>query len=157
MSFQQLYEADAVQEQENDTRGMSQDEVIREYLRLDRVVKEAANQRAWAASILAQNAAQDRGNLKTVHVESADGQTRIKVEFKTEWKVTDQSEMEVVKELLGPTRFKELFKIEYVPRARAMQSFLATSSGDERFRAAKDIVKMFVIEQDKMPSVSVAK
>lgn len=150
MSFQELF----MEEAEMDTRGMSQDEVIREYLRLDQIVKEAATQRSWAASILAQTAARDRGALKTVHIESSDRQTRVKVEFGTQWKVTDASEMEVVKDLLGPTRFNELFKVEYVPRARAMQSFLATSSGDEKFRTAKEIVKQIVVEQDKMPSVS---
>jgi len=140
-----------------DGPSMSLDDAIKEYVRLDKIIKEANQDKQWAASILAANAEQERGaaNLKTVHIERSDGKQKVKVEYKSEWKVTDDSQMEVVKDLLGETRFNEIFKIEYTPRARPLQSFLNTSSGDERFRSAKEIVKEIVEEVQKNPSVSV--
>lgn len=137
--------------------GLSHDEVLREYIKLDRAIKELATTRSWYASYLAQTAAQERGNLKTVHLETSDQKQKCKVEFQTEWKVNEPSEMEVVRKLLGDKRFDEIFKVEYTPRARAIQSFLATSSGDEGFRTAKEIVKECVVEVDKKPYVSVEK
>jgi hypothetical protein len=63
--------------------------------------------------------------------------------------------MDTVRELLGEKRFAEVFKVEYTPRSRALQSFLNTSSGDESFRTAKEIVKEIVKEVPKTPSVTV--
>jgi len=137
--------------------GMSDDDVLREYIKLDQRVKEAARERSWYASMITQRAAQERGNLKTVHLETADQKQKVKCEFKTEWKVTDASDMEVIRELLGQKRFEEIFKVEYTPRARAIQSFLASASSDEGFKTAKQMVKACVIEEDKTPSVSVEK
>lgn len=136
---------------------MSLDEAIKEYVRLDKIIKEAYSDKQWAGSILVANAETERGSesLKTVHIERTDGEQKIKVEFGSTWKVLDDSQMEVVKDLLGDQRFRELFKVEYTPKARALQSFLNTSSGDERFRSAKDIVKEIVREVPKTPSVSV--
>lgn len=138
--------------------GMSPDEAIREYIRQDQIIKDAAYDRSHAKTIITAEAEANRnGNLKTVHVETADGRQKVKVEFKAEWEVQDQSQMEVVKDLLGETRFFEVFKVQYVPRARALQSFLNTSSGDERFRSAREIVKEIVKEVPKTPSVTVEK
>lgn len=136
--------------------GMSPDQAIREYIRQDKVIKDAAYERNAAKSIIIAEAEASRnGALKTAHVETADQKQRLKVEFGTEYKITDPAQMETVKELLGETRFNEIFKVEYAPKSRAFQSFLNTSSGDERFRAAREIVKEIVKEQPKTPSVTV--
>jgi hypothetical protein len=136
---------------------MTLDEAITEYVRLDKLIKDSYADKQWAGSILIINAEQERGAeaLKTVHVERTDGKQKVKVEFRTDWKVQDDSQMEVVKELLGDSRFRELFKTEYTPKSRAIQSFLNTSSGDERFKTAKAIVKEIVKEVPKTPAVSV--
>lgn len=141
-----------------DAPGMSPDQAIREYIRQDQIIKEAAYDRNAAKSVITQEAESNRqGSLKTVHVETADGKQKVKVEFKTEWEVKDHTQMEIVKDLLGETRFNEIFKVEYTPKARPLQSFLNTSSGDEKFRTAKEIVKEIVKEVPKTPSVTVEK
>lgn len=138
--------------------GMSPDQAIREYIRQDQIIKDAAYERNHAKGFITAEAEANRnGTLKTVHVETADRKQRVKVEFGSDWKVTDQSQMEIVKELLGETRFNEIFKVEYTPKSRAFQSFLNTSSGDERFRSAREIVKEIVKEVPKTPSVTVEK
>jgi len=136
---------------------MTLDEAIAEYVRLDKEIKEAYIDKQWAGSILVANAEQERGSeaLKTVHVESLNGKQKVKVEFKTEWKVQDYSQLDAVRELLGEKRFNEIFEVKYHLKSRALQSFLNTSSGDERFRTAKAIVQEIVKEVPKTPSVSV--
>jgi hypothetical protein len=136
--------------------GMSPDQAIREYIRQDSIIKDAAYDRNAAKSVIVAEAGASRnGTLKTVHVETADQKQKVKVEFGIEYRITDAQQMEVVKELLGETRFNEIFKVEYTPKSRAFQSFLNTSSGDERFRSAREIVKEIVKEQPKTPSVTV--
>ena len=142
---------------DNGRPALSDDDLIREYVKLDKQIKELASVKSGYATYLTQNAVKERGSLKTVHLETADQKQKVKVEFKTEWKVTDASEMQTIRELLGETRFNEIFKVEYSPRARAIQSFLSTGSGDERFRTAKKIVQGIVVEEDKSPYVSVEK
>jgi hypothetical protein len=140
-----------------DGPALSPDQAIREYIRQDKVIKDAAYERNAAAAIIRDEAQRSKdGNLKTVHVETADGKQRLKVEFKSELQVQDpDNQMDTVRELLGEKRFAEVFKVEYTPRSRALQSFLNTSSGDEAFRTAKEIVKEIVKEVPKTPSVTV--
>lgn len=139
-----------------DAPGMSPDQAIREYIRQDSIIKTAAYDRNAAKAIIVTEAEANRnGTMKTVHVETADRKQKLKVELGSEWKVTDPDQMEIVKELLGETRFNELFKVEYTPKSRPLQSFLNTSSGDERFRTAKAIVREIVKETPKTPSVTI--
>lgn len=139
-----------------DAPSMSPDQAIREYIRQDQIIKDAAYERNHAKSVITSEAEANRnGTLKTVHVETADRKQKVKVEFGTEWKVTDQSQIETVRELLGDTRFNEIFKVEYSPRARALQSFLNTSSGDEKFRTAREIVKEVVKDVPKTPTITI--
>ena len=135
---------------------LSDDDILREYIKLDKQVKELAQTRSWYASLIVQRAAQARGNLKTVHLETANREQKVKCEFKTEWKVTNDSDIPVIRELLGE-RFDEIFKVTYTPKARAIQSFMATASGDEGFMTAREMVKDCVVEDDKAPTVSVEK
>jgi hypothetical protein len=138
---------------------MSPDQAIREYIRYDKIIKDSAYERNAARAIICQEAEANRnGALKTVHVETADQEQKVKVEFKTELEVKDpDNQIGAVKDLLGETRFNEIFKTEYTPRARALQSFLNTSSGDEAFRTAKEIVKEIVKEVPKTPSITIEK
>lgn len=139
-----------------ETPGMSPDQAIREYIRQDQIIKDAAYERNGAKAVICAEAESNRnGSLKTVHVETADQKQKVKVEFSTEWKITDQKQMDTVRDLLGEDRFREIFKVEYAPKARALQSFLNTSSGDEAFRTAKMIVQEIVKECPKTPSVTI--
>lgn len=141
-----------------DAPSMSPDQAIREYIRQDQIIKDAAYERNHVKGIITAEAQANRtGTLKTVHVETADGKQKLKVEFGSDWKVTDSAQIETVKELLGEARFNEIFKVEYTPKLRAFQSFLNTSSGDEKFRTAREIVKECVKEIPKTASVTVEK
>src|SRR5688572_3257441 len=112
---------------------LSDDEVIAEYIKLDKRVKETASTRSWYASALAQKAMEERhGPQKTVHLENSARNQKVKVEFGTEWKILDEGQMPTIRELLGNQRFEELFAIRYVPRVRELKAFLNTGSTDER-------------------------
>jgi hypothetical protein len=139
-----------------DVSGLSVDEMIREYVRLDKRVKEAASERAAYHSALLERAAAARNGQATVHMETADEKQRIKVEFKKR-SVCDQEEIECAKELLTEEKFRELFKIEYSPKSRNLKSFLNTIAGDERTETAKGIIKDAVKEVDGTPYLSIEK
>lgn len=145
------------EEQPLTPHGMSVDEAIREFIKLDKRVKETASERQWPASIIAQAAHDERNGQKTVHMETVNREQKVKVEFKSELQIVDGSQMETVRTLLGDERFLELFKIEYSPRAKALKSFLNTGSTNEQVKTAKEIIKESVKDVDKTPSVSVEK
>lgn len=137
---------------------LSVEDAIREFVKCDRRVKEAASDRQWPASIIAQAAQDERtGTQKTVHMETFNRDQKVKVEFKSELQVIDESQMETVRQLLGDERFFELFKIAYAPRAKALNSFLNTGSTNEQIKTAKQIIKESVKEVQKTPYVSVEK
>lgn len=141
------------------TRGLSDDEIIATYIKLDRRVKEAASERQWYASALAVKAAQERrSEIKTVHLENSTCSQKIKATFSSDWTVTDDEQIAEVKNLLGDERFNELFKIQYVPKVQKLKTFLNTGSTDERVKVAKEIVEQVVKEVPKLnPTLSVEK
>ena len=138
---------------------LSDDEVIAEYIKLDKRVKETASTRSWYASALAQKAMEERqGPQKTVHLENSARNQKVKVEFGTEWKVLDEGQIPVIRDLLGEKRFHELFKIQYAPKVKELKAFLNTGSTDERVKTAKAIVLEVVKELNKpTPTLSVEK
>lgn len=137
--------------------GISLEEAIREFVRLDTRVKESASERQWPASIIAHHATDERNGLKTVHMETASRDLKVKVDFRSALEVTDDSQMEAVRQLLGDERFFELFKVKYEPRAKALKTFLNTGSTSEAVKTAKELIKESVTEVDKTPYVSVEK
>jgi len=137
--------------------GLSVDQMIREYVRLDKRVKEAANERGAYHAALLERAAMARNGQNTVHLETADEQQRIKVEFKSELAVVDQQEIECAKELLGEEKFAELFGVIYKPKARPLKTFLNSVSANERVETARQILNQFVKPKDKTPYLAVEK
>lgn len=148
---------DKLFEEPKSSAGMSIEDAIREFVRLDNQIKETAADRQWPASIIAQAAFEERNNQKTVHMETADRKVKVKVEFGSDLKVTDDAEMETVRQLLGEERFKELFQIKYTPRAKNVKLFLNTGSTSEAVKTAKEIIKEAVKDVEKQPYVSVEK
>jgi hypothetical protein len=136
--------------------GMSTDEIIKEFIRLDTQIKELAYQRSEYQSALAQAAVDVRNGQKTVHLETSDRKGRIKVEFKS-GHVCDITELDCAKELLGDERFNEIFKTEYTPKLLKLKTFLNTKSADERVETARGIIKAAVVEIEKTPWVAVEK
>ncbi len=135
--------------------GLSRDERINEFLRLDSQIKELSYERRAHASALMEIAAEERNGLKTVHMQANNG-ARVAVEFKTDW-VVDSQELETVKELLKDEKFNELFKTEYTPKVRSLRSFLNTVFSEEAWNVAKDLIKQSVREVEKSPYVCVEK
>lgn len=136
--------------------GMSDDELIGAFIRLDTQIKDLAYQRSEYSSALAQKAVEARNGQSTVHLETSDRANKVKVEFKKGY-VCDQMEIECAKELLGDERFNEIFKTEYSPRLQKLKTFLNTKSADERVETARGIIKAAVVEVEKTPYVSTEK
>jgi hypothetical protein len=152
MGIEQMFEEIAP-----DTSGMSLDQMIREYVRLDAKIKEVASERSAYQGPLIENASAIRDGQNTVHLASADDSKRLKVEFKSELAILDQQEIECVKELLGDEKFAELFTTTYKPKAKPLKTFLNTKSADERTETAKTIIREFVKTVSKSPYLSVEK
>jgi hypothetical protein len=133
--------------------GLSDDERIAEFLRLDTRIKELSIERREHASVLTEIAAAKRnGDQKTVHLQANNG-SRVQVEFKTDWECVS-ADVETAKELLKDEKFNELFKTTYTPKLRNLKSFLNTVYSDEAWETAKAIIKESVKEVDKTPYVS---
>lgn len=133
--------------------GVSLDEAIREFIRLDRLVKDSAAERAEYNHILVENAKAVQNGQNTVHLQSSTG-TRIKVEMKRE-QVCDQTEIECAKELLDDKTFFGLFRAKYAPKAKTLKTFLNTAFSDEKTTTAQQIIREAIKEVDKTPYVSV--
>lgn len=135
--------------------GLSKDERIKEFLRLDAQIKELSYERRGHASALIEIAAEERDGQKTVHMQSSNG-SKVAVEFKTDW-VCDSQELETVKELLKDEKFNEIFKTEYTPRVRPLRTFLNTVFSDERWEIAKGLIRECCKEVEKQPYVAIEK
>lgn len=140
-----------------DVSGLSVDQMIREYIRLDKRVKEAAGERGAYHAALLERAELARNGQATVHLDTADEAQRIKVEFKSELSILDQSEVECAKELLGDEKFGELFSTIYKPKAKNLKTFLNSVSANEQIETARGIIKEFVKTVPKSPYLSIEK
>lgn len=136
--------------------GMSADEIIKEFIRLDTQIKELAYQRSEYSSALTQAAVEVRNGQSTVHMETSDRKQKVKVEFRKGWEC-DQAEIECAKELLKDERFNEIFRTEYSPKVAKLRTFLNTKSSDERIETARQIIKAAVKEVERSPYCSVEK
>lgn len=135
-------------------RSYSQDELIREFRRLDALVKEHGAERREIGMQIAGIAFENKGTQNTVHLESTDGQ-RVKVEFGIDYEYDTQLMMDVAN-LLGKDKFDALFKtkIEFVPKKRELSKFMNTVASDEQIETAKQIIKDATKVKDKTPYVS---
>jgi hypothetical protein len=136
--------------------GMSADEIIREFIRLDTLIKDLAYQRSEYSNALTQAATDVRSGQSTVHMETSDRKEKVKVEFRKGWEC-DQAEVECARELLKDERFNEIFKTEYTPKVAKLRTFLNTKSSDEAVEVARQIIKEAVKEVEKSPYCSIEK
>lgn len=136
--------------------GMSDDQIIREFIRLDTLIKDLAYQRSAFSSALTQAATDVRSTQNTVHMETSDRAQKIKVEFRKGWEC-DQVEIECARELLLDERFKEIFNVTYTPKVAKLKTFLSTKSSDERVEMARQMIKAAVKEVEKSPYCSIEK
>lgn len=135
--------------------GLSRDERIKEFLRLDAQIKELSYERKGHASALMEIAAEERNGQKTVHLQSSNG-SRVSVEFKSAWECNAE-EVEAAKELLKDEQFNVLFKTTYTPKVRELKKFLNTVYSEEAWEVAKQIIKEHVREVEASPYVCAEK
>lgn len=135
--------------------GLSQDELIKEFHRLDAIVKESGAQRAEVGAAIATIAKENKANQNTVHLKSTGGQ-KLKVQFSTETDYITEELMEVSK-LLGAEVFDMLFetKIKFVPKKRNLTMFVNTIHSSEAAETAKQMIKEAAVTREKSPYVSV--
>lgn len=131
--------------------GLSRDERIKEFLRLDAQIKELSYERRDHASALMELAAGERNGQKTVHLQASNG-ARVAVEFKSAWECNTE-EVECARELLKDKQFNTLFKTTYTPKVRELKKFLNTVYSDEAWEIAKGIIKEHVKEVPASPYV----
>lgn len=136
--------------------GVSLDEMVHEFIRLDRLVKESAAERAEYAHLLADKARDQQNGQNTVHLQSSAG-SRIKVEFKHE-QSCDQVEIESAKDVLDDDKvFYGLFRAKYAPKAKNLKTFLNTAFSDERTMTAQQIIREAVKDVERSPAVTIEK
>lgn len=149
-----LEQAWAAEETRPTGSGMSQNELIAEFKRLDAIVKESGAARREIGMALAGIAFEKKGDQNTVHLEGVGG--RVKVQFDTETEY-DVDQMTVVQDLLGNERFDELFKtkLDFVAKKRELKRFMNTVWPDEKLETAKKVIQDATHTRDKSPYVSV--
>jgi len=135
--------------------GMSQDDLIAEFSRLDALVKEHGSRRREIGMALAGIAFENKGTQNTVHLQSSGGQ-KVDVQFGSETSYVTDEMMEVSK-MLGSEQFDQIFetKIEFKAKAKALKMFLNTVFPDEKIETAKQMIVDATIKKDKTPYVSV--
>ena len=139
------------------SHGMSQDELMAEFQRLDQIVKDAATERKDIAMALAGIAYEQKNTQNTVHLRSTGG-LLVDVVFGTETEFVVEELLEVAG-MLGKEQFDKLFntKVEFTPRKRDLKMFMNTVFPDERIETAKKMIADATITKDKTPYVSLAK
>lgn len=135
--------------------GMSLDEAVSEFIRIEQRRQELNQERDEVLSVLLPEAFETRGQQNTVRLADHLGQT-LKVEFKTAYKC-DTNLLNVARELVGDDQFEKLFKTEYAPRLRDLKIFLATKSSDERIETAKEEIRKGCQQVERSPYISVEK
>lgn len=142
-------------EERPETPSLSRDELIKEFHRLDGIIKESGSKRREIGMQLAGIAYENKRDQNTVHLASTDGQ-KVKVEFGIDYEY-ETEQMMTAADLLGKDTFDSLFKtkVEFVPKKRELKKFMNTVSSDERTETAKRIIADATITKDKTPYVAV--
>lgn len=143
------------EETETPQMGLSQDELIDEFHRLDALVKEHGKRRAEIGAALASIAKENKSTQNTVHLTSTGGQ-KVKVQISSETVYVTEELMEVSK-ILGAELFDTLFKtkIEFTAQKRNLNTFFNTVHPDEAIQTAKQLIKDATVTREKTPYVSV--
>lgn len=145
----------ATEERPTEAAGLSQDELIEEFHRLDAVVKESGRRRAEVGAAIAAIARDNKGTQNTVHLTSTGGQ-KLKVQFGSDTEYI-AGEMVEVSKILGAETFDTLFKtkIEFTAQKRNLNTFFNTVHPDESIQTAKQMIKDAAVTKEKTPYVSV--
>lgn len=138
-------------------RGLSLEDALLEFVRIQNRYAELAEEKKRVLEILipaAMEARQEKSN--TCRLANHNGKIVIKAEFKSRIDC-DVNALNEVKEMLGDDRFEELFKTEYSPKQRTLKPFLATKTTDERIETAKEKVAFALRVLPASPQFTVEK
>ena len=149
-------EPEPQQPKETNRHGMSLEEAIHEYIRIDARYSELSSEKKQALEVLLTAAFEVRGQSNTTRLTSSDQKSQLKVEFGVNYKC-DLDRLNTVKELLGDDVFEGLFKTEYTPKLKALKPFLASKSTDETIETAKSIIREAVTTTPKGPQITIEK
>src|SRR5688572_23065351 len=144
------------EERPTETLGMSQDDLIAEFIKVVDLAKEYGARRRDLGAALTAIALENKGAQSTVRLESTSGQ-RLKIEFGFDYEF-DAAQMFTAADLLGKDRFDDLFKTEitFTAKKRNLNAFLNTVPSDETTRTAKQIIQDAMHKKEKTPYVSIA-
>lgn len=137
-------------------RGMSLEQAINEYIRIDSRLQELYQEKKRCLEILLPAANEVRGQSNTTRLDNHDQTKQLKVEFGFDFKC-DVYRLNEVKEMLGDDVFESLFKLEYKAKLKGLKPFLSTKSTDERIETAKEKIKEAVLKVPKSPTVTIEK
>lgn len=140
----------------SEPHGMSLDEAINEFIRIEARKAELKQEMNNVLAVLLPEAFECRGAANVARLGSHDGKKVIKVEFKEAQKC-DVNHLNQAREMIGDDQFEKLFKTEYAPRLREMKMFLASKSADERIETAKQIIREGVQTVQRSPYVTIEK
>jgi hypothetical protein len=121
-------------------RGMSLEDAIQEFVRIKNRQDELSEEEKAIREILSYAAIEARRDTKTARLANHDKSTVIKAEFYSYLKC-DTNALNEVKEMIGDDQFERLFRVEYKPAARELETFLAMKTTDERMETAKEMIK----------------
>lgn len=143
------------EETESPQLGLSQDDLIKEFHRVDAIVKKEGRRRAEIGAAIASIARENKDTQNTVHLTSTGGQ-KLKVQFGNETEYITEELMEV-SGILGAEVFDTLFKtkIEFTAQKRNLNTFFNTVHPDEAIQTAKQMIKDATITKEKSPYVSI--
>src|SRR5215211_5297731 len=134
--------------------GMSLEEAISEFIRIDSRYSELSAEKKRALEVLLPAAFEVRGQSNTTRLTSSNQKSQLKVEFGINYKC-EVEKLNTVKDLLGDDVFESLFKVEYAPKLKTLKPFLASRSTDERIESAKQIIREAVTTTPKSPQVTI--
>ena len=142
-------------EAEQQTYGMSLEQAIVEFARIQNHYAELAEEKKRVMEVLVPAAMEVRQG-KTSRLENHNKTVVLKAEFGEGYRC-DVDALNEAKEMLGDDVFEELFKTEYKPKLRGLRPFLGSRSTDERVETAKEKIKQGVSTYTENPRFTVEK
>jgi len=124
------------QEAEQQTYGMSLEQAIVEFVRIQDRYAELAEEKKRILEVLIPAANEAKGQTKTARLSNHNRSVVLKADFSSN--VTCNTDaLNQVKEIVGDDVFDDLFKTEYTPKLKTLKPFMAERSTDERIETAK--------------------
>jgi hypothetical protein len=136
--------------------GISLEEAITEYVRIQNRYAELAELEKHVKDVLVPAAIEARTDKKTCRVANHNRSIVLKAEFYSYFKCNTKA-LDVVKEMIGDDEFERLFRIKYEPVSSELGPFLATKTTDESIETVKELIKQAITRSPETPRFSIEK